>query len=52
MCYLCGNGMGVELESSFIVLEIGKGCLMCESMVCEGEKVVILSFGILLFNVL
>lgn len=50
--YPRGNGMGVELESSFTALEIGKGRLMRESTACEGEKVAILSFGTLLPNAL
>ncbi|MCR9312471.1 1-deoxy-D-xylulose-5-phosphate synthase [Vibrio alginolyticus] len=45
--YPRGSGMGVEIETEFTALEIGKG-----RMVRQGEKVAILSFGTFLGNAL
>ncbi|EGQ7649342.1 1-deoxy-D-xylulose-5-phosphate synthase [Vibrio alginolyticus] len=45
--YPRGSGMGVEIETEFTALEIGKG-----RMVRQGEKVAILNFGTFLGNAL
>ncbi|ELB2748553.1 1-deoxy-D-xylulose-5-phosphate synthase [Vibrio alginolyticus] len=45
--YPRGSGMGVEIETDFTALEIGKG-----RMVRQGEKVAILNFGTFLGNAL
>ncbi|MEZ8811915.1 1-deoxy-D-xylulose-5-phosphate synthase [Vibrio alginolyticus] len=45
--YPRGSGMGVEIETEFTALEIGKG-----RMVLQGEKVAILNFGTFLGNAL
>lgn len=45
VCYLCGSGIGVMFEL-LVLLLIGKGVVKC-----QGEKIVIFNFGILLLEV-
>lgn len=51
--YPRGNGMGVEIQTEFSALEIGKGRLLrqCDNNIA-GTKIAILSFGTFLANAL
>lgn len=51
--YPRGNGMGVEIQTEFSTLEIGKGRVLRQrDATTAGEKIAILSFGTFLANAL
>ncbi|MDE1219943.1 1-deoxy-D-xylulose-5-phosphate synthase [Vibrio aestuarianus] len=51
--YPRGNGMGVEIQTEFSALEIGKGRVLRQrDAAAAGEKIAILSFGTFLANAL
>ncbi|KOE82991.1 1-deoxy-D-xylulose-5-phosphate synthase [Vibrio alginolyticus] len=51
--YPRGNGMGVEIQTEFSALEIGKGRVLRQrDATTAGEKIAILSFGTFLANAL
>ena len=51
--YPRGNGMGVEIQTEFSTLEIGKGRVLRQrDAAAAGEKIAILSFGTFLANAL